>query len=258
MDALRVAVIQTELVWQDWEANKAQLTPKLAEQQGLADVIVLPEMFASGFSMDTSMAQRMDGDAVAWMREQAEALDAVVCGSLMMDVPGEGCVNRFIWMPPAGAYQTYDKRHLFRMGNEHEHYQPGDQRVVIEYRGWRILPLVCYDLRFPVFARNRQDYDLFLIVANWPARRSHHWKTLIAARAIENQAYVVACNRVGTDGNDWAFSGGSQIIDPQGAILAQVEDDQAGSCRAELSLSAVNEYREAFPAWQDADAFELS
>ena len=168
-----------------------------------------------------------------------------------------GPVNRFLLVEPEGNVHFYDKRHLFRMADEHQHYQAGDARVIVEWRGWRILPLVCYDLRFPVWSRNRNDYDLALYVANWPAPRSLHWQLLLAARAIENQAYVAGCNRVGTDGNGHHYRGDSRVINPQGEIIATAEPHQATRIDAELSLSALREYREKFPAWQDADPFTL-
>ncbi len=256
---LRIAVVQSALVWQDWAANKAQFTARIESLAGQADVIVLPEMFTTGFSMDTATsAQSMDGDAVNWMRAMAESSGAAICGSMVMEEPGVGFTNRFLWMPPAGAYSYYDKRHLFRMGAEHQHYQSGDRRVVIDYRGWRILPLVCYDLRFPVWSRNRQDYDLMVLVANWPAKRSMHWKVLSQARAIENQAYVAVCNRVGEDGNGWSFSGDSRIISAEGEILAELEPDADGVLLHTLSSDKLTQYREGFPAWQDADSFTLS
>lgn len=165
-----------------------------------------------------------------------------------------GAVNRFLLVQPDGVTFRYDKRHLFRMADEHRHYQAGQERVVVDWRGWRILPQVCYDLHFPLWSRNQQDYDLALYVANWPAPGAAHWQTLLAARAIENQAYVAGCNRVGSDGNQHHYSGNSLIIDPQGAVLAQA----AAAClQARLSLATLRQYREAFPAWRDADRFSL-
>lgn len=257
MDELRLSLLQTTLHWHDWQANRAHLQGQMQPLYGQTDVIVLPEMFSSGFTMEVaSQAQSLDGEVMQWLREQAEASAAVVCGSVVM-ATSEGYVNRFIWMPPSGAFSYYDKRHLFRMGNEHQHYQAGQRRVVIEHQGWRIMPLICYDLRFPVWSRNRNDYDLLLVTANWPERRRAHWLALGQARAIENQAYVGLCNRIGEDGNGWQFSGDSCIFAPQGQSLAGLPPHQAGVVQASLSLAELRGYRQEFPAWQDADDFSL-
>lgn len=169
----------------------------------------------------------------------------------------DGAVNRFLLVQPDGTIHHYDKRHLFRMAGEHHHYLAGKERKVVEWRGWRILPQVCYDLRFPVWSRNQQDYDLALYVANWPAARAKHWQTLLAARAIENQAYVAGCNRVGHDDNGHHYQGDSVILDAQGEILAQAELGQAAQLDAELSLETLQAYRERFPAFHDTDKFLL-
>ncbi len=182
--------------------------------------------------------------------------NALVGGSVALKT-AEGAVNRFLLVEPGGKVHGYDKRHLFRMAGEHQHYQAGKQRTIFEWRGWRILPQICYDLRFPVWSRYQQDYDLALYVANWPAARSMHWQTLLAARAIENQIYVAGCNRVGEDGNGLNYSGDSLIISPQGERLASVEPGQAARLDAELSLEILQTYRAAFPAWRDADGFQL-
>lgn len=168
-----------------------------------------------------------------------------------------GAVNRFLLVQPDGTILRYDKRHLFRMAGEHHHYLAGKERKVVEWRGWRILPQVCYDLRFPVWSRNQQDYDLALYVANWPAARAKHWQTLLAARAIENQAYVAGCNRVGDDDNGHHYQGNSVILDALGEIQAQAEPGQAAQLDAELSLETLQAYRERFPAFHDTDKFLL-
>lgn len=166
-------------------------------------------------------------------------------------------MNRFLLVTPEGEVHRYDKRHLFRMGDEHHYYQAGQQRVIVEWRGWRILPQVCYDLRFPVFSRNRNDYDLALYIASWPAPRSLHWQALLLARAIENQAYVMGCNRVGDDANNHSYSGDSRIISPTGELLVTLPASQPAVAQAVLSLSELQAYRERFPAWRDADDFTL-
>jgi predicted amidohydrolase len=193
---------------------------------------------------------------VQWLQQWAKQLGAMIGGSVALSTT-EGAVNRFLLVEPQGKVHFYDKRHLFRMAGEHNYYVAGKRREIVEWRGWRILPQVCYDLRFPVYSRNRQDYDLALYVANWPAPRSRHWQTLLAARAIENQAYVAGCNRVGTDDNGHYYSGDSLIINPQGEELARAEPGSAMIIDAELSLEALQDYRETFPAWRDADTYLL-
>ncbi|SQC32521.1 amidohydrolase [Kluyvera cryocrescens] len=255
MPGLKITLLQQPLVWMDGPANLRHFGRLMEDIVG-RDVIVLPEMFTTGFAMEAAEQSMAEADVIAWMREQALRTNALIAGSAALQT-GRGAVNRFLLVEPEGHVHTYDKRHLFRMADEHHHYLTGDKRIVLTWRGWRILPLVCYDLRFPVWSRNRNDYDLALYVANWPAPRSLHWQALLTARAIENQAYVVGCNRVGTDGNGHHYRGDSRIISPQGEILATAEAHQATRIDGELSLSALQEYREKFPAWQDADPFAL-
>jgi predicted amidohydrolase len=252
---LKVTVLQQPLVWMDGPANLRHFDRQLEETHG-RDLIVLPEMFTTGFAMEAAIQSLPEAEVIAWMHEKAQQTDALVAGSAALQTE-RGPVNRFLLVEPNGNVHRYDKRHLFRMADEHHHYEAGNERVVFEWCGWRILPLVCYDLRFPVWSRNRNDYDLVLYVANWPAPRSLHWQALLAARAIENQAYVVGCNRVGTDGNGHHYRGDSRVINPQGEIIATAEPHQATHIHAELSLTALKEYREKFPAWQDADAFTI-
>lgn len=220
------------------------------------DLIILPEMFTTGFAMEAAKSSLPEAQVVSWLQSKAKAAHAMVAGSAALQTE-KGAVNRFLLVEPNGTVHHYDKRHLFRMAGEHEHYVAGERREVIEWRGWRILPQVCYDLRFPVFSRNQNDYDLALYVANWPAPRALHWQALLQARAIENQAYVAGCNRVGTDGNGHQYSGDSRIISPQGEILAAGEPHQPARLDADLSLEKVREYRETFPAWRDADSFSF-
>lgn len=255
MSGLKITLLQQPLVWMDGPANLRHFARQMEGITG-RDVIVLPEMFTTGFAMEAAEQSLSEDKVVAWMQEQATCTNALVCGSAALQT-GRGAVNRFLLVEPEGRVHRYDKRHLFRMADEHHHYVAGHQRLVLTWRGWRILPLVCYDLRFPVWSRNRNDYDLALYVANWPAPRSVHWQTLLAARAIENQAYVAGCNRVGTDGNGHHYRGDSRIITPQGEILATAEPHQAIRIDGELSMLQLQEYREKFPAWQDADPFAL-
>ncbi|MGQ3904107.1 amidohydrolase [Mixta calida] len=253
MSDLNLTLLQQPLVWMDGEANLAHFDSLLASLTG-RDLIVLPEMFTTGFAMEAAQQSLPQEQVVAWLADHARRLDAMVGGSAALQTE-KGAVNRFLLVEPSGRLHSYDKRHLFRMGDEHHHYVAGERREIFTWRGWRILPQVCYDLRFPVFSRNRNDYDLALYVANWPEARSHHWQALLMARAIENQAYVAGCNRVGEDGKALRYSGDSQIISPQGMILDRAEAHQPAILNATLSLETLNRYRDSFPAWRDADDF---
>ncbi len=255
MPGLKISVLQQPLVWMDGPANLRHFDRQLEEITG-RDVIVLPEMFTTGFAMEAAKQSMPQDEVVARMHAGAQETNALIAGSVALQT-ARGPVNRFLLVEPEGNVHFYDKRHLFRMADEHQHYEAGNERVVFEWRGWRILPLVCYDLRFPVWSRNRNDYDSALYVANWPAPRSLHWQALLTARAIENQAYVVGCNRVGTDGNGHHYRGDSRVISPQGEIIATAEPHQATRIDAEISLTALKEYREKFPARQDADPFSI-
>lgn len=253
MSTLKITLLQQPLVWRQGEANLRQfdaLRPAITGR----DLIVLPEMFTTGFAMDAGESALPEQQVIDWLHTWAVKTNALVGGSVALKTP-EGAVNRFLLVEPGGKVHFYDKRHLFRMAGEHLHYQAGKQRTIFEWRGWRILPQICYDLRFPVWSRYQQDYDLALYVANWPAPRSMHWQTLLAARAIENQVYVAGCNRVGEDGNGLSYSGDSLIVSPLGERLASAEPGQAARLDAELSLEALQTYRTAFPAWRDADSF---
>lgn len=261
MDDLRVSLVQGDTRWHDPAGNRDYYAGLLAPLAGQADLVLLPETFTSGFSNEAlASAETMDGPTVAWLREQAARLGAVVSGSVQLRV-GEGVFNRMLWATPGGELRWYDKRHLFRMAREHERYAAGKEAITVELKGWRIRPLVCYDLRFPVFIRNRFeggrfDYDLLLFVANWPAARRHAWRTLLRARAIENLAYVAGVNRVGTDGNGIAYSGDSVALDFLGMPLVEL-DAQPQVATTVLSGAKLAEHRERFPAQLDADRFTL-
>jgi len=255
MSDLKVTVLQEILHWMDGEANLRHFDAVLEGVTG-RDLILLPEMFTTGFAMEAAQRSLPQAQVVDWLHKHAEASDALVGGSAAIQTE-KGAVNRFLLVEPDGTLHQYDKRHLFRMADEHHHYLPGETRAVLEWRGWRILPQICYDLRFPVFSRNRNDYDLALYVANWPAPRALHWQALLLARAIENQAYVAGCNRVGSDGNQHQYSGDSRIISPQGEILSEAEPFAQARLDATLSLETLTAYRERFPAWRDADGFTL-
>jgi predicted amidohydrolase len=253
---LRVTLVQTELVWQDPPANRRNLAAHFRGLLGHTDLVVLPEMFSTGFSMDAeALAEEMDGPTVGWMREEAAALGCVITGSLIVR-DGGSYHNRLVWARPDGGVEHYDKRHLFRMAGEQQHYTAGARRLVVEIKGWRICPMVCYDLRFPVWSRSRDDYDALLYVANWPQRRASAWATLLRARAIENLCYVVGVNRVGRDGNGATYAGDSVAID----FLGQPLTSEGGGDRVEtavLDLESLAGYRRSFPAQLDADRFEI-
>jgi omega-amidase len=220
------------------------------------NLIVLPEMFTTGFTMDAAAhAETMDGESIAWMRLVAQDFEVTVCGSLIIEEQGR-YYNRLIWMPPDGECKIYDKRHLFRMADEQEHFAAGTERSVFTLNGWRVLPLVCYDLRFPVWSRGVDEFDLMIYVANWPTPRRSAWQILLPARGVENQCYVAGVNRIGTDGNDVHCSGDSVVTDFFGKELANCGDRD---CAETISLSgaALERYRKKFPAYLDADSFTI-
>lgn len=258
MSDLRVTLVQSMLHWEDAAANRAMFSEKLAVLKGTTDLIVLPEMFSTGFSMrSTELAETMSGPTVAWMKEQAKATGAALYGSVIITEGGK-YFNRGLFVTSEGQVTAYDKRHLFRFADETSHYSAGQQRVIVEWRGWRILLQVCFDLRFPVFARNRSDYDAILYVANWPEARRYPWSQLLIARAIENQCYVVGENRVGMDGKGIHYTGDSVVIDPRGAVIGQVEPSQEGTATVALDWNALADFREKFPVAKEADDFDLS
>lgn len=220
MEDLNITLIQTPLHWEKAAENRELFNGLLAKiASGSTHLVVLPEMFSTGFSMEPDvLAESMDGPTITWMRQKAAELGAVITGSLIIQEGGH-YYNRLIWMRPDGSHEHYDKRHLFSLAGEDKYYTAGQQRLIEELNGWRICPLVCYDLRFPEWSRNRKEYDLLLYVANWPERRSYAWRQLLIARAIENLAYVVGVNRIGLDGNQINYSGDSALIDPLGKVL---------------------------------------
>lgn len=261
---LRVSIVQGDTRWLQPEANRAYYGELVGALHGITDLVVLPETFTSGFSNEAiDRAEGMDGPTVAWMRDWARELDAAVTGSVQLRT-GDGVANRLLFVTPDGEVRHYDKRHLFRYAGEHERYRAGRDRLTLEWRGWRICPLVCYDLRFPVFSRNRYDverprdldYDLLIYVANWPAARANAWRTLLRARAMENLCYVVGVNRVGTDGNGLGYAGESAVIDFLGNPISECADMEVVSTTT-LFLEELKAHRERFPAMLDADRFEL-
>ncbi len=264
MQDLRISLVQGDTRWHDPAGNREHYAGLLAPLAGTTDLVILPETFTSGFSNDAiGKAEGMDGPTVAWIGQQARALGAAVTGSVQLRT-AEGVFNRLLWATPDGGLRHYDKRHLFRHAGEHERYAAGRERLTVEWKGWRINPQVCYDLRFPVFCRNRYDverpaqldFDLQIFVANWPSARAWPWRTLLRARAIENLCYVAAVNRVGVDGNGLHYAGDSAVIDFLGQPQVEIREREQVVTTA-ISAAALAAHRERFPAMLDADAFEL-
>lgn len=259
MNALNLTTIQTHLYWEDIDKNLAHFNEKLNAVTESTDIIVLPEMFTTGFTMNPKvMAEEHGGKTLQWMLQKSKEKNCVITGSISVK-DGSQFHNRLYWVMPDGNYKYYDKRHLFQMGNEHKHYTAGTQKLIIEYKGWKICPLICYDLRFPVWSRNRKEniYDVLLYVANWPEVRSYPWKQLLIARAIENQSYVVGVNRIGNDGNNIAHSGDSAIINPRGETMNKLNANQDIIETVNLSATYLQEFRKLFPVMMDGDEFTL-
>lgn len=256
MEKLRITTVQSILHWKDVQANLKMFDHQLSHLNDRTDLIVLPEMFTTGFSMEPAdVAEKMDGPSVAWMRKKAGETKAVVTGSLILE-EGKKFYNRVIWMRPDGTFEQYDKRHLFSLGGEHEVFTAGSKKLVTKWKGWHICPLVCYDLRFPVWSRNVEGFDLLIYMANWPEKRSTHWRTLIKARAIENQCFVAAVNRVGSDGAGLTYIGDSSIIDYSGSVLYHASEVE-GVFTCEISKARLVEYRSKLRFLPDQDRFQI-
>lgn len=269
MRDLRVSLVQGDTRWHDPVGNRRYYGELVAPLAGRTDLVILPETFTSGFSNEAiDVAEEMQGPTLDWLRDTAARLDAAMLGSVQLradGAAGPGVYNRMLFVTPEGDVRHYDKRHLFRYANEHERYRAGGERLVVEWRDWRLLPQVCYDLRFPVWIRNRRDdaaaagmaYDLAVFVANWPAPRRHAWRTLLRARAIENLACCIGVNRVGRDGNGHEYAGDSAILDPLGMPLVELgAREQVVTCV--LEAARLQAHRDHFPAWMDADDFSLT
>ena len=263
MQDLKITAIQSDLHWEDIGANLAMFEEKIWRIGEPADVIVLPEMFTTGFTMNAApLAEMMNLRTTRWMKQMADQTGALILGSFIAHVH-DRFYNRLLWMEPGGQFKTYDKRHLFRMADEHQVYTPGESLLIGQWKGWRICPLVCYDLRFPVWSRNRWNnslrrpsYDILIYVANWPKVRIQAWTTLLQARAIENLSYCVGVNRVGTDGNGIEHNGQSSAVGPKGETIFSVEDVEAIKT-VTLSANSLQAYRDKFPAFLDADDFSI-
>lgn len=257
-ETLNIAIVQTNLIWENKEKNIEKFSSIIEDIKGKPDIVLLPEMFTTGFSMNTKqLAEPANGDTVSWMKNIAASKGFALGGSVIIEEGGNH-FNRFYFITPSGEIFQYDKRHLFRMGNENELYSRGTKRVVFEYLGWRIMLNICYDLRFPVWSRNKRDYDLLINVANFPAPRRDVWNILLKARAIENQCYVAAVNRVGTDGMNIAYTGDSQFVSPKGLVMALAEENKETIIYGSLNMKELIEFREKFPVLLDLDEFEIT
>jgi omega-amidase len=261
MSTLTITTIQSNLIWEDKEANLQLLQKKIDSIAEKTEIVVLPEMFSTGFSMRAKdLAETMEGETVDWMRTVSNKNGIILTGSVMIKEE-EKYFNRLIWMLPNGQYGYYDKRHLFAYAEEDQHFNSGNKRLIASVKGWKINLLVCYDLRFPVWARQKSEegipeYDVLIYVANWPERRSHAWKTLLCARAIENQCYVVGVNRVGDDAKNIHYSGNSLVIDPMGQVLYHMAEEEDVNTIT-LSKEKLTEVRTKYPFLNDADDFTI-
>lgn len=256
-DQIRLTFIQTSLYWEDIPANLEHFSSILNTINEPTDIIVLPEMFTTGFSMNSSkLAEGEAGSGVTWMKKMSEKFNSAITGSMIFSENGK-YYNRMIWAEPGKPVLHYDKRHLFTMANEQDNYSRGTSKTIIDYKGWKILPLICYDLRFPVWSRNAEEYDLLIYAANWPERRNHAWKTLLPARAIENQCYVVGVNRIGKDGKGIPYSGDSAAYDFMGNIISSAAAHKEECITITLDKKPLASIRSEFPVLKDADHFVI-
>ncbi len=257
MQYLKTAIIQAELVWLDAGQNKLQFLQKIDQIKENVDLIVLPEMFTTGFSMQPQeIAESMQGDTVKWMKKIATEKNAAIAGSVII-AENNNYYNRFLFVHPSGEINYYDKKHLFTLAGEHQIYTSGKEKMVVNYKGWKICPLVCYDLRFPVWARNVEDYDILIYVANWPKPRITAWDTLLKARAIENMCYTIGVNRVGKDANKLEYSGHSAIYDCLGEKLTEIAPNMEEVAVITLDKNHLDVLRSKLNFLSDKDVFEI-
>jgi predicted amidohydrolase len=256
-ERLSLTFMQLDTVWESPGENEAIIERLFLENKVKTNILVLPEMFTTGFTMEPEkVAENMGGKTSEWMFEKARDWNCVITGSIVIREK-EHYYNRMLWVTPEGQISHYDKKHLFRMGEENEHYTAGNNKLIAKLGEWSFRPLICYDLRFPVWSRNTSDYDVLLYVANWPESRREVWKSLLVARALENQAYVVGVNRIGLDGRDISYSGDSLVIDPRGQIISHMKPYEEAVETVDISLEKLRDFREKFPVYLDADRFTI-
>ena len=254
---IKVSIVQTSLFWEDVDKNISNILSIIKSLKNKTDLVVLPEMFTTGFSMNSKkLAETINGKSVKFMKETAKQNNVSIIGSLIIK-ENNNYYNKLLFVNSNGDIFDYNKRHLFRMANEHKFYSQGNKDLIVDFNGWQIKPLVCYDLRFPVWSRNKQNYDILVYIANWPERRSYAWKTLLRARAIENQSYVIGVNRVGTDQNNVVYSGDSAVINPFGEEITGIKPHDNKTQTVELSYKALSDFRQSFPVAKDADNFKI-
>lgn len=261
MQDLKILVLQANLYWENPTKNRLEFEKKISVSYENHDLIILPETFTTGFPVDpNNFSETIDGPTVSWMKEIANKYDTVITGTVLIQT-GNEYANTLIWMNPDGNFDTYRKRHVFSMGGEHETITPGNEKLIIDFKGWKIRPLICYDLRFPVWCKNTYngefEYDLAIFVANWPAVRSYPWKTLLLARALENQSYIIGVNRVGKDGPGNAYSGDSMIVDAKGVVLNQGKEYHEEAISATLVYDDLINFRKKFNVGTDWDHFTI-
>lgn len=256
-EILKTAIIQADLTWEDPEKNRANFSKKISKIKDEKDLIVLPEMFSTGFSMNARvLAESMEGPSLKWMQQTAQSTNSAITGSLIIKEDGN-FYNRLFFVFPNGSFKTYDKRHTFTLAKEDQTYTAGNNRLIVEYKGWKICPLICYDLRFPVWARNTSDYDLLIYVANWPETRIHAWDILLQARAIENMSYCIGVNRTGNDANDYKYNGHSGVYDSLGKSLFSIDRQGEFTKVVALESTHLKETRDKLKFLQDRDHFNL-
>ena len=266
MQDFQITIIQSDLVWENIDKNLEQFETKINLINNNTDLIVLPEMFTTGFAVNrTQLAEEIDGKCFKWMQKMAKKKNTAIVGSIAIK-ENNNYYNRLYWVNPDGNYFQYDKRHLFRMAGEDHFFTAGNKRLIVEYKGWKFCPLICYDLRFPVWSRNKwntknneysSEYDVLIYVANWPEVRSYPWKQLLIARAIENQCYVAGVNRIGLDGNKISHSGNSVVVNPRGELISTIIPNEEKIESVVLSKTYLSEFRQVFPVGKDADSFEV-
>jgi len=255
---MKISVIQPDIVWEDKSDNFQNLSDLISPLNNKTDIVVLPEMFNTGFSMDPAhLGESPGGETFDWMKDIAEKGNFGLCGSYMVK-DKKNYFNRWVFVSPDNVVSHYDKRHLFSMGSEEKFFSAGKSRMTFSFRGVRISPYICYDLRFPVWSRNRNDFDLIIYSANWPEIRRNVWNILIKARAIENQCYVAGSNRIGTDGMGIRYCGDSTIINPRGESIVSADHDKECSISAEISITELSDFRRKFPVMNDADDFTIN